>query len=189
MAETKNYDNIRIYGDLESEVLLAPLGTELPVDLTDLDPAFLAMGWLSEDGVALTVSANVEKFRGWQGGGVLRTKVTSTDKSFTVQALEESPVVTELFFDHAPATVTGTGATAVAKLDLPEGIGTVARAAVVKFKDGDVDKWLVCTKIEVGDRGDVPHTSSGMTIYEMGMEIIGAAYILTNNPAYLPANP
>lgn len=187
MAENKNYDNIRVYGDLESEVMLAPLGTVLPADLTTVLPAFVALGWLSEDGVSLTVSTNVEKFRGWQGGGVLRTKVTSTDKSFSVQALEENPVVTELFYDHAPAVVTGVGAARVAKIDLPGSIGTVARSAVIKFKDGDVDKWLCCPKVEVGDRGDVPHTSSGMTIYEMTLEVIGDAYILTNAPAYVPA--
>lgn len=187
MAETKNYDNIRIYGDLESEVLIAPLGTVLPTDLTTILPAFVALGWLSEDGVSLAVTSNVEKFRGWQGGGVLRTKVTSTDKSFKVQALEESPVVTELFYDHAPAVVTGTGPSALAKIVLPEGIGTVARSAVIQFKDGDVDKWLCCPRVEVGDRGEVPHTNTGMTIYELGFEIIGEAFILTNAPAYLPA--
>lgn len=185
MAENKNYDNIRIYGDLESEVLLGPLGTILPDDFTDVDPAMQALGWLSEEGVPVTVSTSVEKFRGWQGGGVLRTRVTSTDKSFTVQALEECPVVTELYFAHAPATVTGAGAARVARYDLPEAIGTVARAAVIKFKDGDVDKWLCCEKVEVGERGDIPHTGTGMTIYEMTLEIIGAAYILTNNPAYI----
>lgn len=184
MAESKNYDNIRIYGDLESEVELAPLGTTLPVDMTTVDPLFEALGWLSEDGAPVTVSTEVKKFRGWQGGGVLRTKVTSTDKSFKIQALEETPLVTSLFFDHGDPVISGIGANKIARIDLPESIGTVARAAIIKFKDGDVDKWLVCEKVEVGDRGDVPHTSADMTIYEMGLEIIGKSYILTNNPAY-----
>lgn len=187
MAETKNYDNIRIYGDLESEVLLGALGTVLPTDLTTVDPDFKALGWLGEDGVPLTVSTNVEKFKGWQGGTTLRTKVTSTEKSFTVQALEENPLVFELFYDSKPATVSGVGPARVAKIDLPGGIGTVSRAAVIKYVDGGVDKWLCCPRVEVGDRGDVPHTNAGMTIHEMTFEIIGDAYILTNAPAFVPA--
>lgn len=184
MAETKNYDNIRIYGDLESEVFLGPLGTALPEDFTDLDPLMDALGWLAEEGVPVTLATSVEKFRGWQGGGVLRTKVTSTDKGFTVQALEESPVVTELYWAHEPATITGAPGAQIARLDLPEAIPTVSRCAVIKFKDGGVDKWLCCEKVEVTERGDLAHVGSGMTIYEMTMEIIGAAYIITNNPAY-----
>lgn len=182
MAENKNYDNIRVYGDLESEVFLGPLGTTLPVDMTDPEDMD-ALGWLSEDGVPLTVSTNVELYRGWQGGSVLRTKVTSTDKSFQVQALEEKIQVLSLYYDSKDPEVTGSGEAAVAKIDLPEGIGTVARAAVVKFVDGGVIKYLCCERVEVGERGEVAHTNSGMTIYEMTFQIIGAAYILSNAPA------
>lgn len=179
----KNYDNIRVYGDLDSEVYLAPLGSTLPTTLEDPIAPFDALGWLSEDGVPLSVSTNVELFRGWQGGSVLRTKVTSTDKSFRVQALEEKAMVLELYFDANAPVVTGVGAAAVAKMVLPEGIGTVARAAVVKFIDGGVTKYLCCEKVEVGERGEVAHTNSGMTIYEMNFQIIGEAYILSNAPA------
>lgn len=178
----KNYDNIRVYGDLDSEVFLAELGSTLPATIEDPAAPFDALGWLSEDGVPLTVSTNVELFRGWQGGGVLRTKVTSTDKSFRVQALEEKTQVLELFFDAKAPVVTGVGPAAVARIDLPEGIGTVARAAVVKFVDGGVTKLLCCEKVEIGERGEIAHTNSGMTIYEMNFQIIGDAYILSNAP-------
>jgi hypothetical protein len=184
----KNYDNIHIYGDLESDVWVGDVGATLPQTLVEpAAPAFDSLGWLSEEGVSLAIETNVEKFRGWQGGSVLRTKVTSTDKSFTVQALEEKRLTTGLYFGHGDPVVTGTGDTAVARLDLPESIGTVARSAVVRFKDGGVDKFLCCEKVEVTERGELTHQNTSMTIYEFTFEIIGAAYILTNNPAYLPA--
>lgn len=180
----KNYDNIRIYGDLESDVFLAPLGTTLPTTLEDPPDPFDSLGWISEEGVNLTVSTNVEKFRGWQGGSVLRTKVTSTDKNFTVQALEEKRLTSELYFGHGDPTLTGVAPNQVARLDLPEGIGTIARAAVCRFKDDGVNKLLCCEKVEVTERGELAHQNSSISIYEFTLEIIGAAYILTDSPAF-----
>jgi hypothetical protein len=182
MAE-KNYDNIRAYGDLDSEVFLAPLGSTLPTTLTEPTTPFEALGWLSEDGVSLSVSTDVEKFKGWQGGSVLRTKVTGTEKSIQIQCLEETPGVTELYWGHGAPTVT----TGVARIDLPEGIGTVARAAVFKFVDGGVTKFLCCEKVEVTEREDLSHQNSSLTMYGFTLDIIGDSYILTDAPAFVAA--
>ena len=185
MAE-KNYDNIRAYGDLDSEVFFAPLGTVLPVDIA-ADPIapFAAVGWLSEDGVSLALSTDVEKFKGWQGGSVLRTKVTGTEKTISIQCLEETPGVTELYYGHGAPVITGVGEAQVARVDLPEGVPTVARAAVFKFVDGGVTKYLVCERVEVTDREELSHTNSSLTMYGFTLDIIGDSYILTNAPAYL----
>lgn len=185
MAE-KNYDNIRAYGDLDSEVFFAPLGTTLPTTVV-ADPIapFAAVGWLSEDGVSLSLSADVEKFKGWQGGSVLRTKVTGTEKTISIQCLEETPGVTALYYGHGTPTITGTGATAVAKIVLPETIPTVARAAVFKFVDGGVKKHLVCERVEVTDREEIAHQNSSLTMYGFTLDIIGDSYILTNAPAFV----
>jgi len=179
----KNYDNIRAYGDLDSEVFFAPLGSTLPTTLTDPIAPFEAVGWLSEDGVSLAVSTDVEKFKGWQGGSTLRTKVTGTEKTISIQCLEETPGVTELYFGHGAPVVT----TGVARVDLPEGIGTVARAAVFKFVDAGVTKFLCCEKVEVTDREELSHTNTGLTMYGFTLDIIGDSYILTDAPSYVAA--
>lgn len=184
----KNYDAIRVYGDLDSEVWFAPKGTPLPTAITtDPTDPFWAVGWISEDGVSLSVSTDVEKFKGWQGGTTLRTKVTSTEKTIKLQALEETPGVTGLYYGHGDPTVTGTGATALAKVDLPESIPTIERAMVAKFVDGGVEKWLCCELVQITDRGEVPHQNASMTLYEFTLEIIGDSYILTNAPAFTEA--
>ena len=184
----KDYDAIRVYGDLDSEVFWAPKGSTLPTSITtDPTDPFWAFGWLSEDGVSLSVSTDVEKFKGWQGGTTLRTKVTSTEKTVTVQALQETPGVTGLYYGHGDATVTGSGATALARIDLPESIPTIEGAAVFKFVDAGVQKWLCCELVQISDRGEVAHQNSSMTLYEFTLEIIGDSYILTNAPAYLEA--
>ncbi len=184
----KNYDNIRVYGDLDSEFYLAPLGSTLPTAIaTDPTDPFWAFGWLSEDGVDLEVSTDAQKFKAFQGGTTVRTKVTSTEKTLKVQALEETPGVTGVYFDHGDPVVTGVGDAAVAKIILPEAIRTRAFAGVAKFVDNDVQKWLVCERLEVTSRGTVAHKNSDMTIYEFTFDILGDAYILTNAPAYLEA--
>lgn len=189
----KNVDNIRVYGDLASEVFLAPKGTPLPTAMTT-DPIapWDALGWVSEDGVNLSVSTDVEKFKGWQGGATLRTKVTSVEKTFSVTALEETPGVSEMYWGHAKVTAamtTGTAPNKVTKIDLPEGIGTIERACVIKFVDGGVQKWLCCSNVQVSDRGEAPHTNSDMTAYEFTFDIIGTSYILTNAPAFTSVTP
>jgi hypothetical protein len=181
----KDYDAIRVYGDLDSEVYFAPKGSTLPTAITtDPTDPFWAVGWISEDGVSLSVSTDVEKFKGWQGGTTLRTKVTSTEKTITIQALQETPGVTGLYFGHGDPVVTGTGDAALAKIDLPESIPTIEQAAVFKFLDGTVEKWLCCELVQITDRGEVAHQNSSMTMYEFTLEIIGDSYILTNAPAY-----
>jgi hypothetical protein len=178
-----NYDNVRSYGDLDSEVFFGPLGSTLPTTLTDPTTPFAPVGWLGEDGVSLAVSTDVEKFKAWQGGTTLRTKVTSTEKSISIQCAEETPGVTELYFGHGAPVVTA----GVARIDLPEGIGSVARAAVFKFVDGGVTKFLCCEKVEVTDREELSHTNTGATVYGFTLEIIGDSYILTDAEAYVGA--
>lgn len=181
----KNRDNVRVYGDLDSDVFLAPKGSTLPAVIEDPATPFESLGWLSEDGVDFEVATDSEKFKGWQGGATLRVKVTSTEKTITFQALEETPGVTELYYGHGAPTVTGTGPTEVAKIDLPEGIGTIERAAVFKFVDGGVTKLLCCELIQITERGTISHKNDDMTMYEFTAEIVGDSYILTDNPAYL----
>jgi len=182
-----NSDNIRVYGDLDSEVYFAPVGSTLPDTIADPAAPFAAIGWLSEDGVSLSVSTDVEKFRGWQGGATLRTKVTGTEKTITIQALEETPGVTELYYGHGAPVISGVEPDAVARIDLPEGIGSVARAAVFRFVDGGVTKLLCCEKVEVTGRGELAHTNTGMTVYGLTLDILGDSYILTDAASYVAA--
>lgn len=188
---TKNYDNVRVYGDLDSEVFFGPKGSTLPVVMTtDPTAPFSAVGWVSEDGLSLGLSTDVEKFKGWQGGTTLRTKVTSAEKTFTFQALEETPGVLALYYGLDPEediTVTGTAPNQIAKVDIPESPGTVERAAVIKFVDGGVEKWLCCENVQVTERGDISHANADMSMYEFTMEIIGASYLLTNAAAFTDA--
>ena len=64
----KNIMNIRSYGDLASGVYVAPKGTTLPTDVTTaLNASFIDLGWLHEDGIQESQTADNVEFTAWQG--------------------------------------------------------------------------------------------------------------------------
>ena len=187
----KNLDDVRIYGDLDSEIWLGPKGATLPTTWGDpTGPTYQALGWLSEDGVGLALSADVQKFRGWQGATTLRTKVTSSEKTITAQALQDNPMTSALYWGHGTPTsvaATGTGPTAIpkhAKVLIPQSPGTIERSAVIKFVDEDVIKYLLCESLQVTDREEIPHQNAEMAAYGFTFEIVGDMWLLTNAPAW-----
>lgn len=180
---TKVADNAHFWGDADSGVFFAPLGSTLPTTLTDPTTPFEEIGWLSEDGIDLEVSTDVKKVKGYQGGATVRTRVTGTEKGFKIQCLEDTPLVAELFWGATAPTVT----TGVAKVDLPDGMPTVARAAVIKLHDGTSTRFYCLERVEATDRGTVSHKNTDETVYEISFEIIGDAYILTNEAAFVAA--
>ncbi len=184
----KNRDNIRAYSDLDGEIFLAPKGSTLPTEADGLaDPVapFQSVGWITDAGVEEALSTEVKKSKAWQGGSTVRVRVTSTEKTLKFAAMEETPFVTALYYDHDAPVVTGTGASKVARVDLPDAVGTVERAAVVKYVDGGVTKLHCIPLIQISERGTVVANAEDETIYEFTSDIVGASYWLTNNPAYL----
>lgn len=181
----KNRDNIRAYSDLDGEIFLAHKGSTLPLTLTDPTTPFAPVGWITDGGVEEELSTEVKKSKAWQGGTTVRVRVTSTEKTVKFAAMEETPFVTALYYDHGEPVVTGTGAEKIARVDLPEAVGTVERAAVIKYVDGGVTKMHCIELIQVSERGTVVANSEDETIYEFTADIVGESYWLTNNPAYL----
>lgn len=190
MANATNTDNVRVYGSQYDAIYVAPVGTPDPEFTTvadllkPLEGKYQNVGWLNEDGIPMAVSTDVEKFKAHQGAALVRSKVTSTERSITIGAIEESPLVTGMFFDHGAPEKAGDG---MARVDFPKGIGTVARKAIVVLNDGDVTKILVISRIEIGEREDVSHTNSELTGYTMTGDITGEMYMLTNSKAYVDA--
>jgi hypothetical protein len=190
MAAERNNDNVRVYGSLNDAIWVAPLGTTLPTTLElDLPDPWVPLGWLGQDGIPLAMSTDVERFKGHQGGATIRTKVTSTEKTVSFTALEETPAVVKLYHDAGDPTVTGTGATAVARIDLPESVGVVAVSCVIQLQDEGVTKFYCIERLEISGREDLAHSNSELTGYGMSADILGDSYMLTNAPAFIPAAP
>jgi hypothetical protein len=190
MAGARNNDNVRVYGSLNDAIWVAPLGTLLPTTLElDLPDPWVPLGWLGTDGIPLSLSTDVERFKGHQGGATIRTKVTGTEKSVSFTALEETPVVVKMYHDAGDPVVTGTGETAVARVDLPEAVGVQAFACVIQLQDEGVTKFYCLERLEISGREDLAHTNSELTGYGMSGDILGDSYMLTNAPAFVGTEP
>lgn len=69
-------------------IYTAPLGTELPTDaITELDPAFKSLGYVSEDGLSNENSPESENIKAW-GGDTVANVQTSKDDRFTYTLIE-----------------------------------------------------------------------------------------------------
>lgn len=87
-------------------VYRAPLGTTIPTNATsDLDAAFVCLGFCSDDGVTNSGEMESENIKAWGGQNVLTTS-SSTDDSFTFKLIEALNKDV-LKFIYGSANVTG----------------------------------------------------------------------------------
>lgn len=190
---TKNQDSIHIWGDEDTTVWVRrkgagdgskPSGLAAPIELS----GFKDFGWLGEDGIDLDLAVEVEKFKAYQGGVTVKNRVTSTERSFKLQAMQEDPLSTEVFWDHdgitdGDSTAPGT----IARYDLPKSIGYSEWEFLIDFVDAGKTKRLVATAA-AGERGTVPHKNTEITLLEITFDIIDA-YVLTDDEAFVDAIP
>lgn len=175
----KNLANIRIYGDQDSAVYVAPKGTTLPIDLAAPSATFADLGWLSEDGVDVTRESSSTDFTAWQGGTIVRSKVSGVKDTVKVVCLEETAVALGLLYPGS-TSATATGTTTIS---IPGGSKSNEKALVVDFKDDTVTKRYTIARAEVTGTGTISHKNSDMTMYEFTFTIYGDFKIITNNPA------
>ena len=176
---TKNLANIRIYGDQDSAVYVGDKGTTLPVDLAAPGAGLGDLGWLSEDGTDISREVSSTDFTAWQGGTIVRSKITGTKNTLKVTALEETAISLGLYYPGMTATTTG----GVTRMSVPGGSKSNEKALVVDFIDDTVTKRYSIPRAEVTGLGTVSHKNSDMTMYEFTFTIYGDFEIITNNPA------
>lgn len=86
-------------------VFIAPLGTPLPTDaISELDPAFECIGYISEDGVTVTEERDSESINAWGGDSVYTTQ-SSYSESFAFTPIEINPVVAKAQYGDENVTV------------------------------------------------------------------------------------
>lgn len=166
---TKDQDQIHVYGSDDDTVWLAPLGTTLPTTLGALDPAFLDIGYLSEDGMSLERQADVTEFRAHQGAKVVRKKVTSSGKTFTFRPLQDNEDVDALSGDVVSSTTTDEVTTTV----LSDSSEVTSWACVVDLFDGGVHSRRVIPRLDVSVSGSEEFSNSALTQREAVGTIIG----------------
>jgi hypothetical protein len=179
-----NAENARIFGSDDDKVSIGPLGTTLPTTLAAPAAPIVDAGWLHSDGLTVGGDATVNRFRGHQGGKVVRTKVTESGRTFQFQCLETTALTLGLQLNiTAKATASG-----VTTMTVSSGSKVEARAFVVDVYDVDgraevVHYRYVIPRGEIGERSEFRLVNSDITGYTFTVEVIGSMFILTNDPA------
>lgn len=183
-----NADNVRV--GLNGNIYMAPKGTTAP---TDLDTAWAAgwvdLGYLSDDGVSMEYSTDVEDINAWQSLSPVRKVLTGVDMTLGFTALELKTATMTLYFPSATMTdVSGT----VHKLSIPAAPSPDERAIGLEWVDGSIKNRLVISRGEITDRGAITIGRSDA----VGLEMTVSAYAtsapeiavwLSNDPAWSAA--
>jgi hypothetical protein len=175
----KDLTKIRIYGDTTGGAWVAPKGTTGPTALAAPAAGFVEVGWISEDGISQERSQDATSFRAWQGGQVVRRKITNTEDTFSFQALETNAVTHGLMFrGQTPTIATGVATTTVQNQSV-----TDERAWVFDMVDGSITKRYVVPSGAYELTGTIVARNDEMTVHEFTVTPQGAYFHITNDPA------
>ena len=177
---TVNSENVRIYGSDLDAIWLAPVGTTLPTTIDAAPGAgFEDVGWLGEDGITESATGSVEKKRGHQGNGVMRTRISEPGTTIAFVA-EETKAQTQGLRYHEKTVDTAT--TGVRKVTRGPGQKVTRRAAVIDFFDADdttiKERWIIPV-LEIGPGGDKVANNADVSAFPFSGEIIGDYDVLT----------
>lgn len=142
---------------------VAPLGTTGPVDSTSNVPAAAVdVGWISDEGITESNTAESTEIKGWQGGQTVRKVVSSSAVTFAFTAIETSKTVLELY--HKGSKVVTTTGKSVLAVKAP---GPDRRMFIFDVIDGDKHIRIVVPDGEVSETGDIAYKGDSAIAYAL----------------------
>ena len=164
MADAKNVTVSK--PKIGGAVYRAPLGTALPTDATaELNAAFVALGYISEDGLTNANSPSSDKIKAW-GGDTVHTYQTEKDDTFQfklIEALNEE-VIKAVYGD---SNVTGS---------VKEGLTLKANSSaaedcswVVEMVLNNVLKRVVVPCAKITELGDIVYADEEALGYDVNL--------------------
>ncbi|URN11371.1 phage tail protein [Streptomyces radiopugnans] len=179
-----NADNVRV--GLTGRIYMAPKGTAAPTDLTTAWAAeWRDLGYMSDDGVSLEYSTDVEDINAWQSLSPVRRVLTGVDFTLGFTAIELKADTITLYFPGSSLTTS----TDVHTLTIPAAPDSSEFAFGLEWEDGTIVNRLVIPRGEVTERGAVTVGRSAA----VGLEMTVSAYAssapeiatwLSNDPAW-----
>lgn len=142
----------------------APFGTLLPTDATaTLNPAFKALGYISEDGLTNENTASTENIKAW-GGDIVDTVQTEKTDKFTYTLIESLniDVLKEIYGKENVIGDVTTGITIKANTKELEQHSVVIEMVL----KGGILKRIVIPNGKIGEVGEIKYTDSEMVGFE-----------------------
>lgn len=172
------------------QVYVAPVGTALPTSPTaSLNAAFVGLGLTSEDGVAITVTPEIQDFGAWQSRQPVRRALIgqSVGVGFSLEQWNENNVVLA-FGGGTVETVSGGY-----KYTFPDGDDALdERAMVIDIVDGSEHHRFVWNRGNVSDAVGANFRRNELSMLPITFQVLSPAddpngapgYYLTDSTAF-----
>lgn len=184
-----NGTEVRVAG--AGHVYVAPAGTALPTDLTPLDPKYVDLGYVTEDGVGFSFGREVEELNAWQGDSI-RILSTKEPATTTFSLMQTNSTIMTVAFGGGTITETGTGASKIYTFTPPT-LGTnTERVLVIEFSDGaSISYRYIIQRTQIMGNVDFTLNRTSALTYPLTMSILDNGdkpkfTIVSNDPNMAP---
>jgi hypothetical protein len=153
-------------------VLIGDLGAEAPEDArTALDSAFVAAGYVGEDGLTETTDRSTEKVKAW-GGDIVRVLQTdfSVTYSFTFIETHNSTVLETVYGDANVTTAPATGSAGTLRTVKINADTLPHKSFVFDMRDGDSRIRIYVPDGQVTEVGEVTYSDGELIGYQVTVE-------------------
>lgn len=147
----------------------APLGTTLPTDATSsLNPAFVDLGWVGEEGISVTVTRDTTKHHAF-GGDLVKTTQDNYESTIKLTLLESDPDVLETVFGAGNVTLSTSGGSRT--ITVAHGSAPLPlQAWVAEVIDGNKVRRLVIQEGKVVNVDDIMYVHSDLVKYTITVD-------------------
>ena len=185
MAKT-NANNAFMAGSEKDTLYLGPAGTDLSsvTNLTSpLPQGMVDVGWTSDDGMTLDMSDSVDKIRGHQGHGVVRTYMSDSSTSFKATLLETKLELLKKYLGATKAEkVTTAGTDTITRMTVSASRKVEGLCGVADLFDVSTGKQrrYIFPRLELGERSGVTFKVGELSAYEYNLEVLDKYELLSN---------
>lgn len=180
-----NADNAFMAGSDRDTLYLGPAGTDLSTvtNLTSALPQDMVdVGWLTEDGLTLGMSDSVDKFRGHQGHGVVRTYMSESSTTLKAALLEAKLEILKRYMGVSKTEKVTAGSDSITRMEVSSSRKVETLTGVMDLFDVSTGKQrrYIFKRLELGERSDVSYKVGDLTAYEHNLEVLDGYILLTN---------
>ena len=194
-----NADNVLGFGSDDDSLYLGPYDAALASKIqgltTTVPTALKDCGWISDDGIKLTMDDSVTKIKGHQGHGVVRTFMDSSETGLEAALLESQLDIVTRFLNAKAEKIqeqigAGPAKTDVAKLTAKaQRTVTVLSGVLHMYSDHTpgTRMRIVFPRLELGERGEVAFKVGELTAWSYKLSVLGDYVIYSNAKSLIPA--